>query len=157
MIYKIVLGLIIIASTTLLAIKKSEKYRFRKTVYRELVNFCNLVVNDIYFTSKTVDEFIIKMPDSLKEVTDLKDKDFRECRAFTVSDERFSTSERKDIEDFFNSIGLYEREGSVNMVNYYKTKFMQKQSDCESYYKKTAAFYLKIGVLSGALIAVILI
>lgn len=157
MIYKIVLGLIIIASTTILAVKKSEKYRFRKTVYRELVNFCNLVVNDIYFTSKTVDEFIAKMPNNLKEATDLKDQDFKEGHALTVSDERFSLSERKDIEDFFNSLGLYEREGCVNMINYYKTKFMEKQSDCESYYKKTAAFYLKIGALSGALIAVILI
>lgn len=157
MIYKIVLGLIITALTTLLAIKKSEKYRFRKIVYRDLVNFCNLMVNDIYFTSKTVDEFILKMPDSLKEVTDLKDKDFKEGCPLRVLDERFSASERKDIEDFYNALGLYEREGSVNMINYYKTKFMEKQSECESYYKKTAAFYLKIGALSGALIAVILI
>ncbi len=157
MIYKIVLGLIITALTTLLAIKKSEKYRFRKTVYNELVKFCNLVVNDIYFTSKTVDEFVSKMPDSLKEVTNLKDNDFKEGYALTVSDERFLISERKDIEDFFNLLGLYEREGSVNVINYYKTKFIEKQSECESYYKKTAAFYLKIGALSGALIAVILI
>lgn len=157
MIYKIVLGLIITALTTLLAIKKSEKYRFRKTVYNELVKFCNLVVNDIYFTSKTVDEFVSKMPDSLKEVTNLKDNDFKEGYALTVSDERFLINERKDIEDFFNLLGLYEREGSVNVINYYKTKFIEKQSECESYYKKTAAFYLKIGALSGALIAVILI
>lgn len=157
MIYKIVLGLIITALTTLLAIKKSEKYRFRKTVYNELVKFCNLVVNDIYFTSKTVDEFVSKMPDSLKEVTNLKDNDFKEGYALTVSDERFLIGERKDIEDFFNLLGLYEREGSVNVINYYKTKFIEKQSECESYYKKTAAFYLKIGALSGALIAVILI
>lgn len=157
MTYKILCGLLIVTFTTLIGWKFSEKLKFRENVYDNLVKFCNLIIADVYFTSKTIDTFIDEMPERLKDITSLTGEDFRLGAKVSIIDKRFTKEESFDIENFFNFLGKNERDGTVKMLNYYKERFSEKHDECKVKYKKSSAFYLKISALLGALIFVILL
>lgn len=157
MIFKVFAFLTIVTMSTTIGYKVSEKKRFRRNAYREIVSLCVKIKNDVGFTDNYVDRYMDLLPNYLKELLQYNDKKLERGEKIFVKDERFSSDERAEIEDFFNLLGNFDPDGFVNMINYYQKKFENRELSCVEVYKKTSAFYLKLSALIGALVFVIVV
>lgn len=154
---KIILGLILIFSTTLIGVKLAEKKKIKKNLYQELVLLCNKLKSDLCYKNHTLDTYLTELTPELKNTLNLNIENFIGGIPLDVKDKRLSVDEKNEIIEFFSELGKYDREGFMNMIDYYIEKFGKRYSDAENIYEKSKSFYLKMGVLVGTLLFVIII
>lgn len=157
MIIKVFSGILIVGSATLIGVKLADKKRFRKNFYFELVEFCQKIKSDIGFNNTTTDKLLLTLSDSTLQVLGICGKDYAVGQNISVADKRLAIDEKEKIADFFNGLGNYGTEGTVNMISYYRDYFSKKYAECDEVYKKTGLFYIKMGALIGALIYLIVV
>lgn len=157
MIFKVFAFLTIVSMSTTIGYKITEKKRFRRNVYSEIVSFCENIKTDVGFTDNYIDRYIDSLPFYMKALLNYNEKKLERGERIIVKDVRFSTEEQSEIEDFFNRLGNFAPEGFVNMINHYQKKFESRELSCVEVYKKTSVFYLKISALIGVLVFVIVV
>lgn len=154
---KIVLGVLLILSTTLIGFKLSERKKFKKNVYEQLLFFCNKLKSEVGYKTNTIDKYVEELPDELKVNLNLSPNSFIDGKPVEITDKRLSNDEKKEIAEFFSELGKYDMEGFVNMIDFYLEKFGKKFNEAEKIYEKSKSFYIKMGALSGTLLYVIII
>ncbi len=154
---KVFFGMIIIAATTLAGVKLADKKKLRSNFYNEMVGLCCNLKSDLGYSRSTLDKVMKNLSPVIKERISVSADQFINGKSVYVEDKRFTEDERRDIAEFFNRLGTYDANGSINFIDYYYEKFKKSASECEKIYKKTSTFYIKIGALLGALIYIIVI
>lgn len=157
MIIKVISGILIVGSATLIGAKLADKKRFRKSLYFELVEFCHKIKSDIGFNNTTTDKLLSSLCDNTLHVLGICGKDYAVGQNISIEDKRLTIDEKEKIADFFNGLGSYGEEGTVNMISHYRDYFSKKYAECDEIYKKTGAFYIKMGALVGALVYLIVV
>lgn len=157
MIIKVISGILIVGSTTLIGVKLADKKRFRKNLYFELVEFCHKIKSEVGFNNTTTDKLLLSLSDNTLRVLGICGKDYAVGQNINIEDKRLTIEEREIIADFFNGLGSYGEEGTVNMISHYRDYFSKKYAECDEVYKKTSVFYIKMGALVGALVYLIVV
>ncbi len=153
---KLLLGGILIFCCTFIGIKLSNKERFKRDVYYALTSFSKEIATDVTVFKTTIDKKVECMPQILIDVFGNATSVLKDGGQIKITDKRFTCSELKLIEDFFNSLGNYDSYGQKNVAEYYFEKFNYLYSEKEQSYKKTSVFYTKMGATIGVAIFVII-
>ena len=153
----LILCAILVGLTTVIGVKFSEKFKLRRDIYYELLNYCTLVNTNIGFKKDTVDKLMDKLPHTLKRCFGAELNKISRSQMVDLRSKNLKTDELNDISGFFNTLGSIDAKGQSELLNYYAEVFKSRYLSAETVYQKYAKIYVKLGALAGVLIFIILV
>ena len=154
---KIVLCCILIALSTAVGVKISEKYKIRRDIYSSLVDYCTSISANIKYKKDTVDKLIENLPLTLKRHFNVGLSSSFSDKNCKIKCKYLKENELLEVSNFFTSLGSIDTEGQLKLLNYYKEIFKERQVLAESVFQKYSKISVKLGALTGVLIFIIII
>ena len=166
MFLKFLLGLIIVAFTTLCGYLLTRKYRQRRLFFTQFREFNEHFLTEIIYSRRPIVEFVAGY--SYKgEFNQLLETYFASFQTRTTKATPFpwqdskcsflKKEEKSLIEDYFATLGKGDSNAQKSYFSSLKDRLSSMQADAENACRKHGDLYIKIGFLCGLFILVLIL
>ena len=159
---KIIIAIGIIICSGMIGYGFAISYKKRKLFYKELIIFINTLQSNISFSNREIKE-IINLNKFSSDVNKILNAyvsyiDFKKDYKKDIDVITYINAEEKSyILTFFNGLGRYNSSTQISELENYKMLFDKYLKDAEEKEKKYFSLNIKMGIIAGALIALLIL
>ena len=138
-----------------IGVEISSNYSKKERLFRELLSFCNLMINNIKFNKNKL--YIILKENINNYSSELRS--YLECYINGTKYKSSLISEEQDIKisEFISGLGCFDVNGEVGYIENYKSIFYDYHMTAKENNKKYGSLFSKLGIVSGILLVILLI
>ena len=147
-----IFGVLIVVLSTYIGHLLANKYRERKLFYDSLLNFNDLLINQVSFGQKSILELI---KNDKNDCLYIVLREYFYANNFNETYLNFLDNTEIDfIKNYFKLIGVGEKNSQIEYLKSIKIEIMNKLNNATENVSKYTKLYLKLGFLIGLLIFV---
>lgn len=147
-----IFGVLIVVLSTYIGHLLANKYRERKLFYDSLLNFNDLLINQVSFGQKSILELI---KNDKNDCLYIVLREYFYTNNFNETYLNFlDNTEIEFIKNYFKLIGVGEKNSQIEYLKSIKIEIMNKLNNATENVSKYTKLYLKLGFLIGLLIFV---
>lgn len=161
---KFVIGVALIAFTTVCGYLLSRKYRERKLFFRQFREFNDRFISEISYFKRPIEDFVAAYAyqgefDNVLQrfFLGLKDDSSAE-NGLDLSDQTFlSDAEKQLVFDYFLMFGKGDSLSQKNYFSAVKERLSKLEANADAEAKRYGDLYIKLGFLCGLLLLILLV
>ena len=147
--------LIVFLGSSYIGVEISNSYSKKEKFFREIIMFCDMLINNIGFNKNKIGVVIENNLDNYSG--DLKDCLSSYIAEKSIDVEFLNKYQNQKINDFFNGLGGFDVGSEINYINSYKLIFEDFYEKGKDENKRYGTLYSKIGIIVGLILVILFV